>query len=228
MITRALVCLLLVLLASACDGPGRDVLHTPAVNVFTTCDSTLASGRNGDPCKFEQECLQKTECALITADCVNGLLVFTYPGTSCNTCKDDTGCKDGQWCLKNQCVDCPKSSGCPDCPKGWTTLSRHGCPTCECGPPSECTTNDECAGGLTCTQGQLCVADCNRLDCCANICSIAGCKGAPPVGCAMKCDDPSCDYTCQASFCKCDPGTGAWVCAPSCPSPSASCTAPAL
>jgi len=213
-----------------CEEPSQDVLSTPppdTVRVYATCENVFADGRKGDACKLETDCMQKSECLVETARCVNGLLFFAYEELPCPECLDDTNCGPKALCIDGVCNACPDTPTCPGCPEGWVPLSRNDCATCECGPPTQCVDNAACgAGGLECAIGQVCAEGCQRLDCCANVCSEPGCKGGAPVGCAMKCEDPACGGNCRAEACKCDPTSGTWVCAASCAKVTAMCVVP--
>lgn len=210
-----------------CEGASKDVLSTPTATVFVydTCEEVLKTARKGDPCQFEEQCVAKSECLVETARCVNGVIFFGYEELPCPECTDDLECGGKALCIDGTCQPCEPPSACPSCPDGFTYLSRNDCSTCECGPPSECNT-PSCPDGRTCSLGQVCAEGCQRLDCCANVCSEPGCTEPAPIGCTMPCDDPSCEGRCRAEYCKCDTSTGRWTCAATCANETAACVVP--
>ncbi|MFT3924277.1 MAG: hypothetical protein QM778_17205 [Myxococcales bacterium] len=126
-------------------------------------------------------------------------------------CKDDTDCGESALCTDGECTMCPAHSACVACKPGWTYLSRNGCLTCECGPPTQCV-EDVCGSSMICVRGAICASGCERLDCCANLCAEAGCVEPAPLGCTFKCQDAACNYACNAEKCLCDTTTKEWVC----------------
>jgi len=203
----------------------HQVLDDPS-GVVTSCDEAWTVGQTGAPCAFEAPCDQSDPfdpmCCTDYAYCSSeGLVMDIVCDPSCG-CDLDEQCTFGAAiCEDRRCVDCPPTDLCGACPDGWVPLTRNGCPTCQCAPPSECdfpgdscdpggTTGEICYGGQTCAEG----CDGTQPGCCSNACSAAGCPDRAPVGCFMECPSASPCTLCAAGTCECD-GV-AWQCTAVC------------
>lgn len=202
---------------------------------ITTCEQVWLTGAPGDPCELAGTCERDAPtdpmCCIQFAYCRMGELVMdTTCNPDCATCADDHACAPGSAvCNGMACEPCPpdpSGGGCTAmCPPGWATLTRNGCPTCECAPPSECTAADGTVmcdpnGSQLCYPGaryadQGCAPD--DLGCTANVCSEPGCPAPAPLGCFTACDitNPTCGQ-CATDHCECDPSTGSWSCTQIC------------
>jgi hypothetical protein len=229
-VTRALA--LAVVALGACTVE-RQVLGGDAV--IDSCDEVWAFGEPGDACALDEPCDRPTPmdetCCIDFAYCRNGELVMDVScDLDCFACVDDHGCPAGAAVCNNQiCEPCPLTpAGGMDCgfscPEDWEFLTRNGCPTCDCAPPSECDlgetmcmTNSPDGIARHCYQGDH-VADlgCAPDDsgCSANVCAPAGCAAPAPLGCLLPCTtDPACGL-CATDSCTCE--GGAWICAEIC------------
>jgi len=220
----AAACLILI---AGCQGPRVEALtatgggggddgsngNTESSVDAGACAALLASAKAGDPCdSFEGACTVERGCVADVVRCVGGVLFFSV-ADRCAPCADDLACAVGSLCLDGLCTECPIPTACPACPEGQAPLARNGCQTCTCAPPTACT-ESSCAPDLTCVRGAICVDDCQRLDCCANVCTLPGCSEPAPLGCTFDCNDPSCEGTCLAETCECNGET--WSCSGPC------------
>ena len=200
--------------------------------VLITCEQVWATGAPGDRCDLVEQCARNNPdnetCCIDYAYCLTGELAMdTTCDPECATCTDDHGCAAGAAvCSGMLCESCdlmtdPAGTMCNDCPPGWTYLTRNGCLTCECAPPTECDQNvaDSCSpadpGGSQCYQGlRLADAACASDDagCFSNTCSAPGCEPLAPVGCFTECRELTDCGQCATNDCECDPGSGTWVC----------------
>lgn len=204
---------LLVLLAG-CALPGGDVATTRAPDVVTGCTDATAAAVVGTACVGFEMCTTKVAtCCARTTVCQSGVVVKVSDDCSaCPTCADDDGCAQGAWCISGSCQSCPKAE-CPACPAPFVALTRHGCPTCDCGPPSTC---DGCAAPDKCLAGSYAVAGCSGMGCAVARCQDTSCASPSPEGCSTSCGAQSCQ-TCFANGCVCRQGS--WSCTPTCAPP---------
>lgn len=207
----------------------------------TTCEQVWLTGAPGDPCALTSQCTRDSPtdpmCCFDYAYCRMGALVMdTTCNPDCSSCADDHGCVEGAAvCNGMACEPCapPNPGGmCAQCPPGWVNMTRNGCMTCECAPPSECDPINPDGTGVMCQDpndpnGGECYPGMRFADpgcapddpgCFANVCSISGCQGPAPLGCFTSCDDPAMPpcAQCATTACECDPGTGTWACAQIC------------
>ena len=130
---------------------------------------------------------------------------------ACDRCIDDLDCGPFQLCEGFRCGGCPDLSDCI-APAGLSALPRNGCRVCEFAPASDCLTEADCGAGQRCVQGKTCASGCDRLDCCANVCSDSNCPGRAPLGCIASCGDAFPDsVACLTTRCDCV--AGQWGCA---------------
>ncbi len=195
-------------------GVEREVLRNPT-EVVTTCADAWRVGVNGGSCAFEGTCSRPSplapDCCTDYAYCAGSSLVLSDSCSEGCGCISDDDCVSGaSICAEGACVACPGEALCAPCPEGWERLSRNGCATCQCAPPSECGPTAECEVG-TCYPGASCADGCDaeHEGCCANVCAEEGCASPAPLGCVTACTDGS-EGWCATSFCAC--AAGAWVC----------------
>jgi hypothetical protein len=210
----------------------RDVLFEQV----TTCGEAF-TGENGQACAFDGTCTQPSPsdamCCTDTAYCLaTGLVVSHDCNPDCSPCADDSQCKHGAAiCNGTVCEPCPLSP-CMACPAGWVYLSRNGCTTCDCAPPSTCNTGPStCPAAVSmCYTGADCATGCTpgTPGCCSDQCGIPGCAGPIPVGCIATCTQAQTSSgctTCATDHCTCT--LGAWHCTTICANGHhASCAAP--
>jgi hypothetical protein len=128
----------------------------------------------------------------------------------CSVCIEDADCGPVRLCQDGTCGACPRLSTCVSPGAGLSLLSRNGCPVCKFAPPTECLSDTDCPVGL-CQRGALCADGCERLDCCANVCSPVACREPAPLGCMAMCDDPTIVLPeCRTTSCTCTEGR--WSC----------------
>jgi hypothetical protein len=215
---------LLLLAALAACTVEHQVLDDPA-GVVVTCDEAWL-GQLLAPCAFEGTCDRASpldpECCTDFAYCSmdDGLVVDTICAPNCG-CEGDFECTYGAaYCEGARCVECPPIDFCSDCDPSWTRLTRNGCETCTCAPPSECTfPGVECDdnGAELCYVGAVCANGCDPyLDagCCANVCSTPGCAEPAPIGCWTDCPVELGCSICATGWCECDGER--WICEPVC------------
>jgi hypothetical protein len=229
----ARACLFLAVALGACTTEHQ--LFGDDDAILTTCSDVWATGEPDDACDLSEPCARDAPgdplCCTQFAYCRMGLLVMDQTcNPSCVQCVDDLSCAPGEaTCQGTSCVPCldggPAGQMCAQCPPGWVYLTRNGCQTCQCAPPSECSGPD----GIVCgdpNMSEQCYmgasyADpgCSPLDpgCRADVCSIPGCAEPAPLGCFTQCDpsNPACG-TCATDTCECDPSTGTWSCTQIC------------
>jgi hypothetical protein len=201
---RPLMLLLLSAVVAAC-GPFELLTtdprpaETPAVETFQDCVRRLRAGF--DPATQSEAALARTlrdQCGPTSCD------------GSCSACIEDADCGPERLCQDGGCTGCPSLSGCVAPAAGLTRLSRNGCPVCKFAPATECLSDADCPGGL-CQRGALCADGCERLDCCANVCSPNACREPAPLGCMAMCDDPTIILPeCRTTTCRC--AEGRWSC----------------
>jgi hypothetical protein len=137
-------------------------------------------------------------------------------GGASTSCATHAECATGTLCQSNQCTECAQvADTCADpCDFGFRRfhVTRNGCETCECVPPSECTAASDCAGGEVCYAGAHCADGCNDPSCCSgNQCSPAGCGALPATCLVFGCSGGGqCLAACEGTTCECD-GTS-WLC----------------
>jgi hypothetical protein len=186
------------------------------------CMLALRDGVAGQPCAFVDECrAQRSPCCIETLFCVDGRLerppVRCEPG--CQDCTTDAECRSGQLCDDaGRCAACPLETpdACPACPATFTRISRNGCATCDCLPPTECRSPAQCAAGEACVASPACAPRCPDAPttCCASVCTATRCPGPPPLGCDVPCPTlMPCDR-CVAVTCDCVDAR--WECRPVC------------
>ena len=213
---------LAALALAACVTEDADVLQegTPLLS----CADVPGRISDHQACLFTDACVVPTPadptCCQTIASCVAGTLdLASYCQPGCAACMDDSGCVAGrQVCDGNTCVACPDTSNCAPCAPGLAPLTRNGCPTCTCAPPSECSfadpatcPNEECYPGLVCAPG------CFPGDpsCCANVCATPGCPSPAPLGCDTDCgSNPTMCASCVIGACACV--MGQWSCTATC------------
>jgi hypothetical protein len=228
--TRALLLAAVAALLAACTVERQVLLDD---TLLINCEQVWVRGESGDRCDLVEQCARNTPenetCCVDFAYCVMGELAMdTTCDQDCVTCTDDHGCTAGvAVCNGSLCETCEQldpagSMECDDCPPGWIYLTRNGCPTCECAPPSECDQNlaDGCpqtepGGPQQCYQGMrsadlACATD--DAGCFANACSPPGCAPPVPAGCFTECRTiPECGQ-CATNNCECDQASGGWIC----------------
>jgi len=129
----------------------------------------------------------------------------------CSACIDDTDCGPARLCIAGACGACPVVSDCTVPESGLELLTRNGCEVCQVAPPTECRSDADCAVG-TCRRGAICAKGCDRLDCCANVCSSGDCAEPVPYGCLAECIDPPAFLPeCRTVSCSCV--NNRWRCA---------------
>lgn len=201
------------------------VLDDPE-QLVTSCDEAWQLAAPGWPCAFDGSCIQDSPgdpaCCSDYAYCRMGALVIdTVCAPDC-ACADDTSCDYGlEVCTDQRCQACPSTEACGPCPDGWRRLTRNGCETCACAPPSDCglpyepcnePATDYCYPGASCGEGCDPFSD---PTCCANACATAGCAEPVPLGCVTACTDPGMPCgLCATTRCACVEGQ--WQCESSC------------
>jgi len=226
-----LASLLLATRLTACSTVGVVLTATDAgldaAPPFTDCELALATGVDGAPCRDFTRCVRFTDaCCLIGASCEEGVLVRSQPvcEDNCRPCADDRGCPSGELCESGRCGACPvpePPGACPPCPTDTMPVTRNGCASCACSPPSACQNDADCGPELVCYPGQVCTGDCRSrgdLSCCANACGAPDvCPFPAPVGCRTTCPpELACPAGCYATSCRCDGTTMGWECALTC------------
>ncbi len=199
------------LLVGACALPGGDVLTEAAPLVWSDCATALGRARQGEACAGFGSCVSDAgSCCVDSARCSSGVItVATRDCSACASCTDDAQCPEKEWCDGNHCQACPSNLSCPACPPPFVPLTRKGCATCECGPPSAC---EGCADA-DCRPSQYCQLECPGASCCVRQCAPAACE-ASPEGCQTSCSSQQSCAFCVATKCVC---TGSsWRCEPSC------------
>jgi len=226
---------LLAALPSACRGEVVGVFEGPDARVppIDSCERAFREGFTGAPCVgLAAGCRRERGCCVDEAYCDAGrLYLFDDMCDACGRCALDQDCAPGRICLAGAgfCVDCPGVPECPPCPPALVPVTRNGCETCECMPPSQCGSDEDCGDPALarCVPGAVCVCD-EPGTCCANACASATCRapGPPPEGCVGPCDEPGCPTgLCRRLRCACDADAGVCdlECAveldPSCPPP---------
>lgn len=221
---------------AACITTDQDVLSVGVP--LTACSEVAMRTSDNQACSFTDVCAEPDPtdpgCCQTFVSCQAGLLQFDrYCTTDCQACRDDSQCVAGrQICDGNTCVACRGPAECPPCDPGLVPLTRNGCATCQCAPPSECTDGTmSCDGSPTsiCYPGMVCAPGCVPGDpgCCANVCAERGCPSPAPLGCDTICTDPGCDPgNCITTACEC---VGArWECTGSCGTPTGMCFQPVV
>lgn len=182
----------------------------------------------GAPCRLTESCERRSptspECCTEFAACADGGLVRSRAcQAGCGrSCTADSECGFAMIC-EERCGTCPDTSACPACPRDWQPLDRNGCPTCDCGPPRDCSLGIRCdADGEVgrCYQGQACARGCDPDDlaCCNLVCALPGCPEPAPSGCVTACAQCR-GQPCTLDDCVCE--SGRWVCLELCQEPSA-------
>ena len=202
----------LLLLLCQCSLPGGDVLSVPKDRQrFTDCELALQKGKESDFCSSFDTCYStdNRKCTK-KASCFNGRLSFSEscPGTC--PCQEDSACGPSEWCVDAGCQTCDEPLECPPCPSAMEHITRNGCRTCDCGPPSQC---ERCLTNESCEASRYCLSGCVGDLCCVQQCTDNSC-GRNPEGCSMDCGSLSCGGDCFAEKCGCTPE--GYRCVPRC------------
>ena len=215
--------LLLFALLLACN-VDRRALDVADGRVVATCDEAFRWGM-GTACVLDEPCsretLDESDCCTDIAVCTGGVLLIEQRCDPVCSCTSDERCAFGRSvCVDSRCQDCPSLRACNPCPPGWVNLTRNGCPTCRCGPPSQCDAPerpcDPASPDRVCYAGATCAEECDATQpgCCSNACAAPGCTGPAPTGCVMPCPPGEPCAVCAAIACECD-GVE-WRCRPAC------------
>jgi hypothetical protein len=220
---------LAALALAACAGCTTPV---PVLQIPEIRDCALARiSEEGAPCAFTAPCLWTEPasgggCCANRATCNNRRLSLDNDcAAACQTCGRDVDCPFGAtFCVHGpefgECAPCLPTGPCPSCPAGWVPLTRNGCPSCECAPPSQCDifTPGSCPSPNRCYIGQRCAEGCSGPDpCCVNVCSGGDCIPIVWEGCPVACKNLACGE-CMLEQCQCMPG-GTWACRERCIAP---------
>ncbi len=203
----------------------RAVLDDP-LGVVTSCEEAWEAGQSGVPCAFDGACDRPTpwdpSCCTDFAYCTDdGELVTSFNCVPDCGCQSDFECDYGlSFCEELRCMACPSTELCGDCDPGWQRLTRNGCETCLCAPPSECAMpgypcDDQ--GVEYCAVGAACAPGCDPYadpGCCANVCATPGCPEPAPLGCWTDCPVELGCSICATAWCECDGER--WVCEAQC------------
>jgi hypothetical protein len=205
----------------------RTLLDNPH-GIITSCRDAWEQGTPGAPCALDAPCARpspdESACCTDTASCPAGALWLERACRPECACRDDAQCAFGRTiCVDLRCQACPPTDVCAPCPPRWVRLTRNGCATCQCGPPSQCDHPMEpCMDGGSagrpgiCYPGESCAAGCDpwQPGCCSNACSQEGCAMPAPLGCLTECPPDVACGACAADSCECDGAR--WMCAPIC------------
>lgn len=201
------------------------------------CQEAVTRVSDHQACDFTDVCalplpMSPTCCAELVACTGGSLSVRPYCDDGCVTCDGDSDCEPGmRLCDGQQCVACPDVTSCATCPAGTAPITRNGCRTCECAPPSQCEASDPAGhcdpmNTQVCYPGQRCGDGCQpgEAGCCLNVCALPGCASPAPLGCDTPCRSANGCMTCQTTNCRCD--GMAWTCDEVCADLTGACFFP--